>query len=725
MRELDMQRRTLGIHSEGALDQLADHPRVAHTLGERASPVDRGRQSWNRWHPMITGTETTPTTIRAHAIFWHATVLCPSRFAMNLLAGYWSLDGRPARAACTRMLQRQSQHPTPASLWHEGAVALGCKTLGAPSVDHGGLELGGDGMLVLAADVRLDNRQDMLRQLAMLGSDAREISDARLMMFAFERWGIEAIGRFVGDFAIMLLDRANARIHLARDFAGQRPLFFHHSARGIAATSMAGGIHALQLVECRADQRRMLETLAGLPHEGTHSFFDSITRVEPGTVVTLDRSGKSARRYWSPPQGTLRLRSDGDYAEALAETLERAVDARLRDAGDRVATHLSAGLDSSAVTAFAAARFDGTIFALTSVPTGDLPTLPSNRFGNEGGHAAATARLYPNVDHRLIETGDRLPLEDLPWQIELFEQPDLNLPNLAWNNRINDAAVASGSRVMLVGAAGNATLSFGDLSLLRQLLKRGQVAAFVCETLAAGRLDLLASMPASLLARSLLPRSLRERLRGLGNASRCDNPVLNLAAPYAAQVLADLAEQSATDEADPVETRWRMLRRMDFGSYNKGLLLRWGLDQRDPTADRNLVELCMQIPPEQFFRNGVPRALAIRALQGRIPDPVRLEQRRGLQAANWFTMLTNARDEVGRLLDRLSSDVAVTELIDMTEVLRLYRDWPVPSASFGPLDYRTKLLRGLLIGTFVQLCEKLRGAPAIRVPPIDEPRNGA
>lgn len=602
---------------------------------------------------------------------------------------------------------------------------MGCKALGLCSDDPVGLELGGDGTLVLAADVRLDNRHDMLRQLGMLDRDLRAVSDARLMMVAFERWGIDAIGGFVGDFAVMLLDRVNARIHLARDFAGQRPLFFHHSARGIAATSMAGGIHALNLVECRPDQRRMLETLAGLPHEGTHSFFENIDRVEPGTVVTLDRSGKSARRYWSPPQSTLRLRNEGDYAEALAETLERAVDARLRDAGDRVATHLSAGLDSSAVTAFAAARFNGTIFAHTSVPTGDLPTLPANRFGNEGGHAAATARLYPNVDHRLIETGNRLPLEDLPWQLELFEQPDLNLPNLAWNNRINDAAVASGSRVMLVGAAGNATLSFGDLSLLRQLLKRGQVGAFVRETLAAGRLDLLASMPASLLAHSLLPKSLRDRLRGLGRPPRCDKPILNPVAPCASQVLADLAEQSATDEADPVETRWRMLRRMDFGTYNKGLLLRWGLDQRDPTADRNLVELCMQIPPEQFFRNGVPRALALRTLQGRIPDPVRLEQRRGLQAANWFAMLTNARDEVGRLLDRLSSDVSVTELIDIAEVQRLDREWPVPSASFGPLEYRTKLLRGLSVGTFVQLCANLRGTQALGVPPIDEPQNGA
>ena len=47
---------------------------------------------------------------------------------------------------------------------------------------------------------------------------------------------------------------------------------------------------------------------------------------------------------------------------------------------------------------------------------------------------------------------------------------------------------------------------------------------------------------------------------------------------------------------DPVGTRLWVMGRVDLGSYYKGALAGWGIDQRDPTADRDLVELCLSIP---------------------------------------------------------------------------------------------------------------------------------
>src|SRR5262249_5644455 len=75
------------------------------------------------------------------------------------------------------------------------------------------------------------------------------------------------------------------------------------------------------------------------------------------------------------------------------------------------------------------------------------------------------------------------------------------------------------------------------------------------------------------------------------------------------------------------------LRRVDLGNFNKGVLGGWGIDQRDPTADRGVVELCLGLPMDQFLDGRGPRALVRRAFADRVPQAVLGERRRGLQGA--------------------------------------------------------------------------------------------
>ena len=42
------------------------------------------------------------------------------------------------------------------------------------------------------------------------------------------------------------------------------------------------------------------------------------------------------------------------------------------------------------------------------------------------------------------------------------------------------------------------------------------------------------------------------------------------------------------------------MRRGDRGTQPKGILAGWGVDLRDPTADKRLVEYCLSIPTEQY-----------------------------------------------------------------------------------------------------------------------------
>src|SRR5439155_11182972 len=91
---------------------------------------------------------------------------------------------------------------------------------------------------------------------------------------------------------------------------------------------------------------------------------------------------------------------------------------------------------------------------------------------------------------------------------------------------------------------------------------------------------------------------------------------------------------------DGIALRLASINWIDPGNYNKGTLGGWGIDVRDPTADRRLIEFCLSVPTEQFFRGGVLRALGRDALADRVPPEVLNETRRGLQAADWHEGVT-------------------------------------------------------------------------------------
>jgi asparagine synthase (glutamine-hydrolysing) len=626
---------------------------------------------------------------------------------MTILAALWNYDSRPAAPACNAMLEAQAGVDGHNIVVGRDGMVLGQGTCHPPLRNgyDGGPVVGASGALTLVADVRLDNRADLLSRLGRAAPSSASCSDARLMMSCFERWGEDAVGDLIGDFALALWDKRSERLLLARDFAGQRPLFFCETNRALAVASMARGLHTLDNVPRAVDEARMMEMLAGLPHRGRGTFFQGIERVEPGEALTFQRRARASRIFWTLPVGELRLRSAGEYAEALNEKLDQAVVARLRGVQGAVGSHLSAGLDSSAVTAAAALAWDGPVHAYTSVPSGTLPLLPEGRFGDEGALAAETAAMYPNIEHHLIPVGSRIPMEDLGGELGLYERPDLNLPNLVWANRINDAAAAAGITVMLTGTSGNATISYGGLEILRDLLAEGRIGTFLAESAFALKAGVRMQALLGVAARHYLPSVILRPLDRFRNREQhpAGAGALNLSAAGAAEIVARYERNATWGFGSSVDVRLHMLRRVDPATYNKGVLMRWNIDLRDPTADRRLVEFCLKVPLHQYLRKGRSRALIRTALEGRVPESVRCDRRRGLQSANWFSLLSGARAEMAGLLAGIRRCDAARKLLDVDAMGHMLEAWPASSASYGPMAYRYGLLRGLAAGEFIRI----------------------
>ena len=435
----------------------------------------------------------------------------------------------------------------------------------------------------------------------------------------------------------------------------------------------------------------------------------------PGHTLTVTADEITLDRYWSVDQAApIRLRRDEDYVEAARALLDDAVACRLRRTGT-VAAHLSGGLDSGAVAVTAARQLAATnerLVTFTAVPRAGYAEHLPGRFVDEWPHAHAVARMYSNIDHLPAPTTRQSSLAGIDAAIFAHDRYVFNLCNWGWIESIADAARASDIRVMLSGDFGNLALSYDGLSLLANSVAAGRWGTAISEGMALLKRGTMT--PRSLIGTSLGPL-LPAWTFHLWNWCRGSRDRSVQFTALKAEHLKTV-RRSAHRAGWPSEMRRfrldragraRGLNRFDTGEYRLGLLATHGIDQRDPMMDKRLVEFCFAIPEEQFLRRGETRSLMRRLMDGALPDEVRLETRRGLQAADWHETLNTSREDVAAEIGRLGHSPLASRLLDLPRLERLIQDWP--SGDWNRQDivanYRLALLRAVSAGRFIRSVE--------------------
>lgn len=573
----------------------------------------------------------------------------------------------------------------------------------------------GDDRLFVVFDGRLDNREELERRLGVPGASA---SDGAILLAAYHRWGGNCFAHIVGDYACAVWDDARRAFFLTTDPGALRTLFFWSDRGRLLFATEQRGLFACPDVPRELDPEQMAAWLAMLPREPLRTFFRGIRRVPPGHLVRWSAGEFTLERWWRPENvPTLRLKRDEDYEEALRDALAEAVRCRIRP-GERIGTHLSGGLDSSSVTAVAAralAEEGRGATAFTAAPRHPQPSR-RNRFTDEWPHAAAVAALYSNVEHVRVDN-DAMPMLDA---LDLREAgndwPLLNASHNAWDTAIHRDARRRGLDVMLQASMGNMTISYDGTELLARRLRSGDVVG----TLRTVR-DLRRGGGRSWLgiagqaADSVLPVALRRRLRaafGKGEAGLFDysaiHPEFLKRSGVAEQAIELGCNLRNVARADSRALRLAVLDRSDHRGHSAMATRRlFGIDVRDPTGDRRLVELCLSIPDEQFAKEGVPRSLIRRAMRGLLPDVVLDERRKGLQAADWRVTFDAALPGLRQEVARLRNSPFASECLDLNRMEALLAAWPGVEATGeqANYDYLCAFSRALTAGRFIRRVE--------------------
>lgn len=570
----------------------------------------------------------------------------------------------------------------------------------------------------LVFDGRIDNREELAAALGLDPERLRKMADAELALQAWARWESAGLPRLLGDFAMAAWHARSRRLVLSRDYLGTRPLFWHQGDGFLAFASLPKALFAIPGVPRELSEEGLHDFLSLIPMLDGKTLYRGIHRVMPGQCLIVEDGRTRIETWYSfDSKRELRLPTDDEYVEAFTEHLERAVARRLRAVGP-IAAELSSGFDSSTIAAVAAAQLAGrgqSLLAYTSVPReGFADRTRAGTHADEGPGARAVAARYPNIEHVLVRSDGTSPMQGLDFAIEALDRPTLNPCNGVWVDRIRSLASARGVRVMLNGGVGNMSISYDGRSLLPALFGRGRLIRWLHEVRALQRThpglrwrQMLAHSLAAWTPPALLSRWLRWRGRGWNLADySAINPTFMAQMDTAARARRASVDLSYRDVADGRSTRIRALQLIDIGEYSLGAN-HSGLEPRDPTSDRELVEFCLAVPESQFLRDGKTRWLLRRAMADRLPAEILDCRSRGLQGADWYESVAGELPRIREELERLQAHPSAGRYLDLPALQASLDAWPSSGWHSPQLEkrYRLKLLRGLSAGVFVRYVE--------------------
>ncbi len=375
--------------------------------------------------------------------------------------------------------------PDGAGVWVDGPIGLGHRML--HTTPESMLEdpplVNETAGLVLTADARIDNREELIGVLGIKGRPHAEITDADLILGAYERWGERCPERLLGDFAFAIWDRREQRLLCARDNFGVKQLYFYRSDRIFAFASEIKALLCLAEVPRGLNEARLADYLVLMAEEKRETLYRDIFRLPPGQALSVSRKETRTRTYWSlDPEREVRFRSDAEYAGAFRDIFTEAVRCRLRGVGP-VGSTLSGGLDSSSVTCVArnllASRDGpGRLHTFSGVYD-DVPASDERPYIDA---VLAHGGVEPHYVHP-----DRLsPLTNWEGASSWQEDEPLWNPQMALHWVVYQAAQERDVRILLDGFGGDSVVSHGT-GYLAELARTGRWIRLASEGAALGR----------------------------------------------------------------------------------------------------------------------------------------------------------------------------------------------------------------------------------------------
>jgi len=493
------------------------------------------------------------------------------------------------------------------------------------------------GSLSIVFNGEIYNFRELRDELIAKGHTFRSKSDTEVILKAYLEWGALCLSRFNGMFAFALYDARQQTVFLARDRAGEKPLFYIHVGGELRFASELKALLA-DVALPRRIAPESLDCYLGMGYvPGERCLLQSFNKLPPAHALAFDLQTGHAKlwRYWHLPEvsATDRPLDEAALLDELEALLEEAV--RLQMVADvPVGVLLSGGVDSSLVTAMAAR-------ASSQVQTFTIG-FPGHGKLDETEYARLIARHFGTRHTELM--AEDATAELLPQLVRQFDEPIVDSSMIP--TYLVSQLVRQHCTVVLGGDGGDEL--FGGYEHYSRLQRMRQKLGSIPDLLRTG---------AALSAGKFLPVGFRGRnwLQCLGADLKNGLPLIapcfdattrqRLLASRSSWLL--VAESIYKNRLPGDPDLLQRATRMDFGNYlaedilvkvDRASMLN-SLEVRAPMLDYRLIEYAFGKVPSRLKATQADKKILLKRLTTRLLPP-EFDQRRkqgfSIPLAHWL-----------------------------------------------------------------------------------------
>ena len=483
-----------------------------------------------------------------------------------------------------------------------------------------------DGSLCLVFNGEIYNFDGLRRQMQKEGYLFKSRSDSEVLLAAAEKWGPECLRHLDGMFAFAVYNSHKRTLLMARDRAGEKPLYYSLS-RGILKFS--SGLKGL--LQC-PDQSREIDsealecylTFGYVP--GEKCLIRNVNKLPPAHALLFEQDTGEMKiwKYWDPPACGFGNEGQEDLVNELEQVLTNAVRRQLVS-DVPLGILLSGGVDSSLITALAA-RVIPKLKTFTVV-------FPGTRSQDESQHARAVAQFFA-TDHLEIK-GEEIRPEIMRSLVTQADEP------VADSSLIPTFVIAREVRkickVVLGGDGGDEL--FGGYKHYNALLGIESATRWIPRGLRSG----VAGAGLRLFPRGSLPWRLSQKVEGMAHSGLAITaPLLGLHVTRPSNATASTGSPAAGDlwarrvpkDADLLQRATRA----DFSNYlAERVLVKLdrmsmfhSLETRAPFLDRKVIEFAFSRVPSRLKATWTRRKILPKLLAAKLmPNGFDLRRKAG------------------------------------------------------------------------------------------------
>lgn len=252
--------------------------------------------------------------------------------------------------------------PDVGGIWNDTkeAVYLGHRRLCIIDLSGGAQPMWtADGALGIVFNGEIYNHLELREELIRAGHHfLTDHSDTEVLLHGYRQWGRELPSRLNGMWAFALYDRKCRELFLSRDRFGKKPLFYSLQNRTFAfASELSALVHHPQITaNIHEGSLKKYFAYGYIPAPST--LYRQIFKLPGGhnLLLDMDTMALQVSKYWDfvlEPFEKVPINPEETWGEELCDLLRKSVRRRLMS-DVPLGVFLSGGIDSSAITAFAA-----------------------------------------------------------------------------------------------------------------------------------------------------------------------------------------------------------------------------------------------------------------------------------------------------------------------------------------------------------------------------------